>query len=82
MPGSGSTREKRIIWLFLPRMPVFRSSARHSAWRNVSPERATEASPAGGVPGSVIGRTVGAGTASTVKGPVTRARLPSTFGWS
>jgi len=65
-------------------MPVLSNSSRHSAWRSVSPERASESSAAGCSPAMISSgeRTAGAGTASTVKGPVTRAFWRSTTGWS
>ena len=85
VPGSGSTRENRIRCPRFPRIPVFRSSSRHSACRSVSPERASEASASCRTEPSAAassGFTTGAGTASTVKGPVTRAFPLSARGWS
>ncbi len=85
VPASGSTREKSMCWPPLPRMPVFSSSSRHSAWRSVSPERAMDASAVARRGCSSISSsdfTVGAGTASTVNGPVTRTFGLSTCGWS
>ena len=53
-------------------MPVFISSSRQSVWREVSPERAIEASASAGGAAASRHSTVGAGTASTEKGPVMR----------
>jgi len=85
VPASGSTRENRILCPDFPRIPVFSSSSRHSACRSVSPERAEEASAscfAAASSAASRGFTTGAGTASTVNGPVTRALLLSSLGWS
>ena len=68
----------------LPRMPVLSNSSRQSAWRTVSPERATVSSAGSGSASSPssMGLTAGAGTASTLNGPVTRFLPVSTSGWS
>ena len=83
-PGNGSRLAKRMYWPALARMPVRRSSSRHSAWRSDSPERATESSAGvcSGSEASSTGFTDGAGTASTLNGPVTRFLPVSTNGWS
>ena len=73
----------------LPRMPVLSSSSRQVCWRLVLPLRATEISAK--LASSACGEcaecsssdsTVGNGTASTVKGPVTRSLFLAFSGWS
>ena len=82
-PGKGSNLVNSMRCPPLPRTPVRSSSLDHSSWRRVAPLRATESSAFWVTLVSSMSsrdQTVGAGTASIVNGPVTRALPVSGIG--
>ena len=82
VPGNGSIEKNSNLSPCFPRTPDFNNSAIQSSLRVVALVCSMGVSVDSTSTSSAAFLTTGAGTASTVKGPVMRRRLLSTKGWS